>query len=140
MTRDEEHRTLIMLETIGGELANVRSEQRTAAHALGRLEGTLSGQDKILQSIAGDCTVNREAWQVQGRTLAEMAPRCAQHERRISELVHRIGASEITGTIQIAEASWRRRVLASAGRIALGVFSAVGVAASVAALFAKLNR
>ena len=69
-----------------------------------------------------------------------MAPRCEQHARRISELVHRIGASEITGTITIAERTTRSRLLASAGRIALGVFSAVGVAASVAALLAKLNR
>ena len=138
MTHDEEHRAIGLLETTLGELADVRSEQRTAAHALGRLEGTLSGQDKILQSIAADTSVNREAWQAQGKALAVMAPRCEQHTRRISELVHRIGASEITGTIQIAEASWRRRALASAGRITLGVFTAVGVICSVAALVAKL--
>ena len=140
MTPKAEDRTLGLLETIGNEVTEQRHEQREAARALGRLEGTLAGQDRILQSIAGDCTVNREAWQEQGRVLAEMAPRCARHERRISELVHRIGASEITGTITIAEKSWRRRMLASAGRIVLGVFSAVGVAASVAALVAKLHR
>ncbi len=120
MTPTNEQRAIGLLETLGGELAEMRGEQRSEHRNI----------NERLHSLNANVDILREASTAQGSRIASLP--CERHARRISEMLRRLGASEDTGRITLVERQTTNRVLRTLGRIALGVFAAAGAVATVA--------
>lgn len=116
-----------LLGDIGAEIAATRSENREAHKSI----------DRRLDKLEANHDLILEAHHAHGRRIAALP--CERHARRISEALKRLGVAEVTGQVQMAEREAFKTFLASAGRVALGVFSAIGVAATVLGLLAKMG-
>jgi len=97
--------------------------------SLGRIEGRLDGQTTAIKALATAVELNRGAWEAQGKAIAALP--CHEHTRHISDLQHRMGVSEDTGKVHITEERTRRMLLGSMARVTVGVFSVLGVVATV---------
>ena len=122
MTTDAEKRAIALLETIGGEVAELRGENRAAHVAI----------DRRFDALDADVEVVRVSQQQHGQRLAGLpceahARDIARHAQRISEAVRRVTCAEQTGRIELTKGEARRDVLRSISRIALGVFAVLGV-------------
>jgi phenylpropionate dioxygenase-like ring-hydroxylating dioxygenase large terminal subunit len=127
MTTDEVRSMHGLLVDIGAEVATTRAENREAH----------KGIDRRLDKLENNHDLVLDQWREHGERLASLP--CERHARRISQALQRLGAAEVTGQVQIAEREALRRFLQSAGRVALGVFSGIGVAVAVAGLLLKLG-
>jgi len=135
MTSEAEKRALGLLETIGGEVAEMRGETRANRVAV----------HQRFDALDADVEVIRLSQQQQGLRLASLpceahARDIARHAQRISEAVRRVCSAENTGQIELAKSSERGKVLATICRVTAGVFAALGVIATIAgSLWAALR-
>lgn len=121
MSPTNEMRVLGLLETLGGEIAEMRGEQNAEHRNI----------NERLHALTANVDMIRESQAAQGSRIASLP--CERHARRISEMLKRLGANEDTGRITIVEREATHKVLRMIGRIALGVFAAAGAIATVAA-------
>lgn len=120
MTPTNEQRAIGLLETLGGELAEMRGEQRSEHHHI----------NERLHALTANVDAIRESQQAQGSRIASLP--CERHARRISEMLRRLGASEDTGRITLVERETTHRVMRMFGKVLLGVMAAAGAVATVA--------
>ena len=133
MTSETEKRAIGLLEVIGGEVAELRGENRAAHVAV----------NQRFDALDADVECMRVAQQQQGMRLASLpceahARDIARHANRISEAVRRVVDAEHTGRIEATKGEVRRDVLRSISRIALGVFAVLGVVWPI--IWALCNR
>lgn len=135
MTADESRRTIGLLETLGGELAELRGENRASHVSI----------DRRFDALSADLDSLRSAQAQQGLRLAALpcdrhAESLGHHARRISEAVRHLALADKTGQIELARDDARSAALRSVGRVALGVFAALGaVGTLIGALWAAVR-
>jgi 3-deoxy-D-arabino-heptulosonate 7-phosphate (DAHP) synthase class II len=128
MSPTGEMRVLGLLETLGGEIAEMRGEQNAEHRHI----------NERLHALGANVDVIRESQSAQGSRIASLP--CERHARRISEMLKRLGANEDTGRITIVEREATHKVLRMLGRIVLGVFAAAGAVATVVAACYGMTR